>query len=506
MAEKPKRKGGQASDFQGKRLEFLLRVHPEHLEASTKSKTREIWPKIFKDYWALFPWRLPLKQDPDEGDTTNYSLSPQNTEEENGKKEMMPAMETGRCETILGHLGLLGFASLQEADAEHELLVEKHEDAMGGQPALDEEGMEDARTRFSDLVGPLLDGLAAHTGYDITILAGRVKKDGVRLDIESLTRGCHIDDESRSGLFQGKRHCFRRCDAELLRNSGRASPRHVNGRESGQSLHINVSRTNSVASCTNASLSIAPAFRARAGGGVNNFYRSASEHLHRRRDYGTSRSPRSHDFNFDFLLPNDLLGVGPLPLGGSVESMGLEALPLNPYETGFAARLSSELIMMVEELPIVARAERVDELRKMDAKQLEAENNTARNYYMLHALQLGEPQKETLWGGAVSPAPKRKRADGTAAKGKAKGKRARKSKDPVLVSESEGPSTTEDEEDAPVQPKPRPKPRPVPRQMPMAPSGSTIEVKAWAKTAREFLSSGDLGSNWTALVDVWWNR
>jgi hypothetical protein len=41
--------------------------------------------------------------------------------------------------------------------------------------------------RFSSLVVPLLDGLAAHTGYAISILAGRVKSDGEKLDIESVS-------------------------------------------------------------------------------------------------------------------------------------------------------------------------------------------------------------------------------------------------------------------------------------------------------------------------------
>jgi hypothetical protein len=44
-----------------------------------------------------------------------------------------------------------------------------------------------ARDRFSELVGPLLDGLAAHTGYEISLLVGRVRrKSDNKLDIEAV--------------------------------------------------------------------------------------------------------------------------------------------------------------------------------------------------------------------------------------------------------------------------------------------------------------------------------
>jgi hypothetical protein len=39
--------------------------------------------------------------------------------------------------------------------------------------------------RFTNVVGPLLDNLAAHTGYKISILVGRVKKEDGKVDIES---------------------------------------------------------------------------------------------------------------------------------------------------------------------------------------------------------------------------------------------------------------------------------------------------------------------------------
>lgn len=43
-----------------------------------------------------------------------------------------------------------------------------------------------ARGQFAELVGPLLNGLAVHTGYEISLLAGRAKYNGEKRDIEAL--------------------------------------------------------------------------------------------------------------------------------------------------------------------------------------------------------------------------------------------------------------------------------------------------------------------------------
>jgi hypothetical protein len=74
MAEKQKKKPGKPSLFQGKRGELLLNTfYPKYADASKRGKTRQIWPKIFVEYWAAFPWRLPLTKDPDPNDPTDYT-------------------------------------------------------------------------------------------------------------------------------------------------------------------------------------------------------------------------------------------------------------------------------------------------------------------------------------------------------------------------------------------------------------------------------------------------
>jgi hypothetical protein len=68
----PQKKRGQPSDFKGARLEFLTSQIPQYIEASKKKSGKEakteglapFWTNLFKEYWKLFPWDLPLDQDP----------------------------------------------------------------------------------------------------------------------------------------------------------------------------------------------------------------------------------------------------------------------------------------------------------------------------------------------------------------------------------------------------------------------------------------------------------
>ncbi|KAJ6631805.1 hypothetical protein B0H10DRAFT_2206221 [Mycena sp. CBHHK59/15] len=60
------KKRGSPSDFQGKRLEFMTSQLDRYIAASKakKKKTSEFWCSFFAHYWRLFPWRLPIGEDP----------------------------------------------------------------------------------------------------------------------------------------------------------------------------------------------------------------------------------------------------------------------------------------------------------------------------------------------------------------------------------------------------------------------------------------------------------
>ena len=89
-----KKKPGKPSDFQGKRAEFLLAFYATaYADASKRGKKRGIWDAFFKSYWAAFPWRLPLTQDPDPEDPVDYARAPANADEESQKNKIIAETE-----------------------------------------------------------------------------------------------------------------------------------------------------------------------------------------------------------------------------------------------------------------------------------------------------------------------------------------------------------------------------------------------------------------------------
>src|SRR4051812_42845064 len=90
---KAKKKTGKPSNFQGQREELLHEWVPTYSNASKLGKTRGIWNPLFRAYWDKFPWRLPLQQDPDPNDPTDYALKPQTAEEEAQYAKLVPEVE-----------------------------------------------------------------------------------------------------------------------------------------------------------------------------------------------------------------------------------------------------------------------------------------------------------------------------------------------------------------------------------------------------------------------------
>lgn len=90
----PPKKHGKPSDFQGRRHEYLNAAIPEYISASKSNRTGEFWNDTFAGYWAAFPWRLPLAQDPeDDEDLTGYSRPPENEDEVATKKKVLAEIE-----------------------------------------------------------------------------------------------------------------------------------------------------------------------------------------------------------------------------------------------------------------------------------------------------------------------------------------------------------------------------------------------------------------------------
>ncbi|KAJ7841069.1 hypothetical protein B0H14DRAFT_2587086 [Mycena olivaceomarginata] len=145
----------------------------------------------------------------------------------------------------------------------------------------------------------------------------------------------------------------------------------------------------------------------------------------------------------------------------------------------------------------------------MDTEGLACENTIARNQLMIDGLELGNAEKETLWGGAdMPPATKRK----SVGEGRKSGrKKAKQRLDPVL---RENQSDSGDDSDADESPAPPAKQKTGWKgERTKERGGSEIEGsreregrKGWAVTAKELLMKKDFGGGWPALVGVWWKR
>ncbi|KAJ7206094.1 hypothetical protein GGX14DRAFT_568555 [Mycena pura] len=93
----PQKKRGQPSDFAGQRLAFLTSKIAEYVVASKKKGTklakteglRAFWPKLFDEYWARFPWDLPLTVEPD-GATLDANAAPPETTADDALHEDTP--------------------------------------------------------------------------------------------------------------------------------------------------------------------------------------------------------------------------------------------------------------------------------------------------------------------------------------------------------------------------------------------------------------------------------
>ncbi|KAF7345202.1 hypothetical protein MSAN_01896700 [Mycena sanguinolenta] len=449
-------------------------------------------------------------------------------------------------------------------EEEHAAQMSKHENALEGLPAIDEEGMEEARARFSGLVGPLLDGLAAHTGYEISLLVGRPKLEEGQLDIECLSMHAGVTANTPAKLD------FSRADEAAYAEVMKVFSRFVWGAHEYRKTEgvwpdsSNPKRTSSTPSPpaptaptpTAAALTVAaptvaaPTVAAPTATPPDAAPRSPAaipaapalllsaadlSGLTVPVDTFTDEEIRAlvnfdgqtpfDDFNFpDELLSSSSSDAAAFPgLGLPLPNMVAPVLPLDlgprassrPYSAEFAAPLSKELDMRLKEMSKDDREAKLGKLKGMDAPSIERENNAARNYYMLHSLGLGNAQKETLWGGTAAPAVKRK------ASGQRRGrlgKRSRMEKELETHEDVEN-SGSESETEAEVgksNSKEKQKENGV--RTANGKESSTASTKetasrrakgatgAWAENADKVLRSKDYGEGWISLLSLWWKR
>jgi hypothetical protein len=144
------------------------------------------------------------------------------------------------------------------------------------------------------------------------------------------------------------------------------------------------------------------------------------------------------------------------------------------------------------------RTARIDELKKMDATDLERMNNGACNHFLLHTLGLDDTEKETLWGRAVAPQ-KRKAVQ-------LKGGTKKKAKKQVEAEESEANSKSDREEGEGKETKAPKKKRAGGRKAKKSGEAPSEASSAWADKARKFLEGKLYGELWQKLVELWWTQ
>ncbi|KAK7064878.1 hypothetical protein R3P38DRAFT_2757470 [Favolaschia claudopus] len=65
------KKRGNPGDFHGARRAFLFSRLDDYCKQSAEKTTRTWWADLWKEYWALFPWEIPISQEPP-ADLTGY--------------------------------------------------------------------------------------------------------------------------------------------------------------------------------------------------------------------------------------------------------------------------------------------------------------------------------------------------------------------------------------------------------------------------------------------------
>ncbi|KAJ7348995.1 hypothetical protein DFH08DRAFT_998340 [Mycena albidolilacea] len=473
---------------------------------------------MFIKYWAAFPWHLPLTKDPDPSDPTDYTEKPSNEDKEKRKEKIVK--ETEAPQEVRTRMK-------KEAEAEHADLLEKYEDALEGLPALDEEDLEDVRSQFSALVGLLLQGLAAHTGYEILLLVGRVKTEGERPDVYSMSMHAGVTPEMPAMLD------FSRADAasyvEVMKRFSKFVWGAHNYRTRGGSMeatetptkHMTPAQTpnpepagapmapvpQTLAVTSAVGMPMLPPTVPAVGVGITDTFSNTEIRTMVGPPVDLSMLPGLDNLNF----PEELLQAAGAAAGIVSPGLRMAMGPvMDSYNIGFAAPLSSDLLLRLEGMSVEERAAKIDELKGLNADDLERENNTARNYYsyrlfadfvcpqlyLLEGLGLASAEKETLWGGTVTPT---KRKAGTQVKRKSGkgGKQARTQVEEELEEESE----SESGEEAEVAPK-------ASKQNKGHPTAKAKGTAAneWALKAQRVLETKDYGDSWSTLVQLWWSR
>ncbi|KAJ7626005.1 hypothetical protein FB45DRAFT_1030323 [Roridomyces roridus] len=104
-------------------------------------------------------------------------------------KEQRLALQVALATKMLAELSQEDQAALREQrDKEHEIALKEYEEAVEGLPSVDPDVQQECRNTMAAVLGPLLGGLKAYTGYTFNVLAARVGEGG-NFDVASVNLG-----------------------------------------------------------------------------------------------------------------------------------------------------------------------------------------------------------------------------------------------------------------------------------------------------------------------------
>ncbi|KAJ7724611.1 hypothetical protein DFH07DRAFT_783237 [Mycena maculata] len=564
--EVSKKKQGSPPAFRGAWHDFLMEFWPTYLKHSKAKTTAGIWGSFFLEYWNVFPWRLGIDKDPVEGEMESYGLPPENDEEKALKVGIVEETQKkikawfNRQRTAQGVAGNPWSAWLKrlpvptyrfpvdkvkqeynsrypepppkkdqmslrvavarellaeesdetrklitdEAEAEHKRQKARYEEALEGAPALTDEDREVARERFSALVALLLLGLKDHTGFEITLIAGRVDESGDRptFDVVSLNAGvtANAGKEAPTNDFS---KWDTKAYTEVLGHFTRfvwakhQAAKGITVLVSGAATTEDMPPVPSSSRPTGEPLSV-PTPTAPLGPTATPG--APTPPLSPGTDTPGTDKPLAPDTDAPPVdPPSDTDDAPPVDPPSGAPAQDVDMAEADVYADAKGPVLSP-LRRTIQRLRGADRHAKMSRVLTMPVYELVRENNIARNREMMESLGLDRPA--AVWGGADTagaPLGKKRKAKG------GKASKSKKKKGDVFGSDEEeddeGDEEEEDEEEeTPAAPAPcAPRGRHEVVKKPMAP-------KEWAVNACAFLEDANRGAAWTELVKVWWDR
>ncbi|KAJ7212984.1 hypothetical protein GGX14DRAFT_564031 [Mycena pura] len=377
-----------------------------------------------------------------------------------------------------------------EAEEDYAEAMAQYEDDTGGAPSPDPNVQAEARRRLAVVVKPMLDLIQAYTGYELTLLAGRVDMSSGKAKVSSTSIHAAVTTDSPASQD------FSRADPAQYNSVMAIFSKFV--------VNAFLARTDTdaelAATTTSPALAGTATSPALAGTATSPALAAASAGDLTDDIPGPDLNPASAPAPNPAPAPDPAENASTVPENANDENNADDEDddPLGHMRYAPGPHLRAELLAM----PEADRERRIGRMSIFSPAEMSREENIARNKVLMLQLGLG---RASTWAGTGVAGQKRK-AKGAGVKGN--GKRVRAEEEQWGSEEGD-----EDDEDDDVDEEGAARaPRPVRSQPPRKrASGPQVAAQVagndkWALAAREQLKESDLGTPWLDLVSLWFSR